>query len=171
MTEYYLIGRIESPAGSNGFVKISLQSDFPDRFNILEEAYIDFWGDKKKFIIEKVSKQKNNILLKFKSFDSLREVQLLAGRDLFVAEDKVVRLPEHNFFIHDIVGSKVFLNNEFFGEITDVGRTKANDIIAIRKTDNKEILLPLIDSFIEKFDVDKKIMLLKNDIDLSDDED
>ncbi|HEY7752090.1 MAG TPA: ribosome maturation factor RimM [Ignavibacteriaceae bacterium] len=171
MTEYFLIGRIESAAGSDGFVKISSQSDFPERFSKLSEVYIDFWGDKKKFIVEKVTLQKNKILLKFKRFESLRDIELLISREIFVTDEKVVSLPEDSFFIHDLIGSKVFIGDKLIGEIKEVEKLPSNDVILIRSNKGKELLLPLIDKFVLKFDPSKKIMLIRNDVDLNDDED
>jgi 16S rRNA processing protein RimM len=171
VTEYFLIGRIESAAGSDGFVKISLQSDFPERFSELSEIYIDFWDDKKKFIVEKVTHHKKNVLIKFRRFDTLREVGLLISREIFITKDNVVKLPENSFFVHDLIGSKVLTGDKLLGKIIDVEKTPANDVIAIRDSSGKEFLLPLIDKFIEKFDPEKKIMLIKKDVDLSDDED
>jgi len=169
--EYLLIGKIDSVIGNDGFVKITSYSDFPKRFHALSEVYLDFWGDKKKFIIEKTGYHKQSLLIKFKNFNSKRDSELLEGKEIFITSDDVIKLPENNFFIHDLIGSKVLFNDEIIGEITDVMKTPANDVIVLRDDDDKEILLPFVPDFIESFDPERKIMILKQDIDLSDDED
>jgi len=169
--EYLLIGKIDSVTGNDGFVKITSYSDFPKRFHALSEVYLDFWGDKKKFIIEKTGYHKQSLLIKFKNFNCKRDTQLLEGKEIFITSDDVIKLPENNFFIHDLIGSKVLFNDEIIGEITDVMKTPANDVIVLRDDDDKEILLPFVPDFIESFDPERKIMILKQDIDLSDDED
>ena len=171
MIEYLLIGKIDSVTGNDGFVKITSYSDFPKRFHALSEVYLDFWGDKKKLIIEKTGDRKHSLFIKFKNFSSRRDSELLEGKEIFITSDDVIKLPENNFFIHDLIGSKVLFNDEIIGEITDVMKTPANDVIVLRDDDDKEILLPFVPDFIESFDPERKIMILKQDIDLSDDED
>jgi len=128
-------------------------------------------GDKKKFIIEKTSYHKQSLLIKFKNFNCKRDTQLLEGKEIFIASDDVIKLPENNFFIHDLIGSKVLINDAIIGVITDVLKTPANDVIVLKGDNDKEILLPFVPDFIERFDPERKIMILKQDIDLSDDED
>ena len=171
MIEYLLIGKIDSVTGNDGFVKITSYSDFPKRFHALSEVYLDFWGDKKKFIVEKTGDRKHSLFIKFKNFSSRRDSELLEGKEIFITSDDVIKLPENNFFIHDLIGSKVLFNDEIIGEITDVMKTPANDVIVLRDDDDKEILLPFVPDFIESFDPERKIMILKQDIDFSDDED
>jgi ribosomal 30S subunit maturation factor RimM len=62
VSDFYLIAEIDQPAGYNGFVRIIPVSDFPDQFLKLKKVYLDFWGDKKKFIIEEVSSKKKQLL-------------------------------------------------------------------------------------------------------------
>jgi len=169
--EYLLIGKIDSVTGNDGFVKITSYSDFPKRFHALSEVYLDFWGDKKKFIIEKTGYHKQSLLIKFKNFNCKRDTQLLEGKEIFITSDDVIKLPENNFFIHDLIGSKVLINDAIIGVITDVLKTPANDVIVLKGDNDKEILLPFVPDFIERFDPERKIMILKQDIDLSDDED
>ena len=171
MIEYFLIGKIDSVTGNDGFVKITAYSDFPKRFYELSEVYLDFWGDKKKFIIEKTGNRKQSLFIKFKNFSSKRDSQLLEDREIFITSEDVVKLPENNFFIHDLIGSKVLIQDKVIGEIKDVLTTPANDVIVIRGDDEKEILLPFVLDFIERFDPERKILHLKQDVDLSDDED
>jgi len=44
-------------------------------------------------------------------------------------------------------------------------------VIVLKCDNDKEILLPFVPDFIERFDPERKIMILKQDIDFSDDED
>ena len=159
MKEFFLIAKIVSIHGKEGFVRISSFSDFPERFFNLQKVYIDFFDDKKEFFVEKVKKQKNDFLLKFKNFESGKELEILVGKEIFVERKDVVKLPESYFFVHDLIGSKVLRNNEEFGIIKDVLSFPANDVYVIDNK-GKEILIPAVMSFIESFDPENKIMIL-----------
>ena len=137
--------------------------------NELDKVFIDFWGDKKVFYVEEVKHVGNTFALKFKNFNDERDAGVFIGRDLFVAKDDFVNLPVNTFSFNDLIGSKVFQGSAGIGVITDVFTTPANDVIVIKK-DNKEFLLPLVLEFIEEFDPEKKILILKKEI-AYDDED
>lgn len=170
--EYFLIARIEQLYGKDGYVRIKSFSDFPERFLSLKKVYLDFWGDKKTFYIEDVRDVKGNVLVKFEKFDSIRDSQLLLEREVYVDEKDAVTLPENHFFVHDIIGSEVIIEEESIGVITDVIKGKGNDVIVIKDDNNKEVLIPFVLSFIEIFDAaEKKIILnIKKDF-FEDDQD
>jgi len=158
--EYVLIAKVEQLYGKDGYVKIQSFSDFPDRFLNLEEVYLDFWGDKKTFYIEDFKNLNGKLLLKFRKFDSIRDCQVLIDRDIYVDEKDKVSLPDNQFFIHDLIGSEVIVENESVGVVDDVLKGKANDVLVIRMNDEKEKLIPFVLNFIEKFDAVKKKLIL-----------
>ena len=160
MDEYFLIAKIISVSGNDGYVRITSFSDFPERFFELSKVYLEFFDDKKEFFVEDVVKRKKDFFIKFKNFDSADETEILLGKEIYVDSANVVSLPENHYFIHDLVGSKVLRNGEEFGIIKDVLVFPANDVYVI---DNfgKEILIPAVKDFIESFNPEKKILILK----------
>lgn len=170
--EYFLIARIEQTFGKDGFVRLQSFSDFPGRFFDLKKVFIDFWGDKKTFYVEDVKDAKGKIIIKFKKFDCLRDTQVLIDREVYVDEQDAVSLPENHFFVHDLMGSEVFVKTERIGIVSDVIKGKGNDVLVILDDDKKEILVPFVLNFIEKFDAAKKTLILNISKDfLEEDED
>lgn len=170
--EYILIARIEQLYGKDGFVKLKLFSDFPDRFLNLKKVYIDFWGDKKRFYVEDVNDLKGKIIIKFKKFDSPRDSQVLIDREIYVDEKDAVSLPDNHYFVHDLIGSEVVVEKERIGTISEVIKGKANDVLVVLTDDKNEKLIPFVLNFIEKFDAAKKRLILNISKDfLEDDED
>ena len=170
--EYFLIARIEQTFGKDGFVRLQSFSDFPERFFSLKKVYIDFWGAKKTFYVEDVKDVKGKIIIKFKKFDGFRESQILIDREVYVDEQDAVSLPENHFFVHDLMGSEVFVKTGRVGIVSDVIKGKGNDVLVILDDDKKEILVPFVLNFIEKFDAAKKTLILNISKDfLEEDED
>ncbi|MFZ0453111.1 MAG: ribosome maturation factor RimM [Ignavibacteriaceae bacterium] len=159
MPEFFLIAKIQSAFNKDGFVRISVHSDFPRRFFNLRKVYIDFSGIKKEFYVEEIKKKKDVFILKFANFNSDNDVEVLLGKDIFVDENDVVKLPEDQYFIHDIIGSTVFRNKILVGKIVDVLSLPANDVYVI-DADGKEILIPAVKEFIEKFIPSEKKLIL-----------
>jgi len=166
---FYLIARIVSLVGKDGFVKVESYSGFQEGFEKLHKVYIDFWGDKKIFTVENVKEYRNSFSIKFLNFDSQRDSQVLIGREVFVDDKDFLKLPGDHFFIDELIGSKVFKNDKLLGEITGVLKMPANDVMSIKGDKGKEILLPVVLEIIESFDPVEKIMVIKEDYNLSDD--
>ena len=166
---FYLIARVISLIGKDGFVKVESYSGFQEGFEKLHKVYIDFWGDKKIFTVENVREYRNSFSIKFLNFDSQRDSQVLIGREVFVDDKDFLKLPKDHFFIDELIGSKVFKNDKLLGEITGVLKMPANDVMSIKSDKGKEILLPVVLEIIESFDPVEKIMVIKEDYNLSDD--
>lgn len=164
MKDFFLIAKITSLFGKNGFVKIEPYSDFPRRFVELEKLFIDFWGSKKIFFVEDVKELNNAVALKFKNFDDKRYAGVLVGRGIYVEEKDLIKLPDDTYYIHDLIGSKVFRGGKNIGTIADVISPPANDVIIIRNEKSKELLIPLVLDFIESFDPQSKILVLKQNV-------
>jgi 16S rRNA processing protein RimM len=163
--DYFLVAKITSCFGKRGFVKIQSYSDLPEQFFDLEKVFIDFWGDKKKLEIEKVKQLNNAFAVKFRFFNDERDAGIFIGRKMYVEEKDLVELLKHNFFIHDLIGSKVLHNDDEIGEVTDVLSLPANDVVVILGKGKKEILIPLVLNCIDKFDPEKKVLFLKSEMD------
>jgi 16S rRNA processing protein RimM len=174
VNEYFLIAKIvsvyEKPLvvqgkpvhglDGEGFVKIFSYSDFPERFYDLKRVYLEFFDEKKEFYVERVEKIKDFFVLKFKNFNTFNDANVLVGKEIFVDNENLVKLPENYFFVHDLIGSDVLRNNEFFGIIKDVLSYPANDVYVIECRGN-EVLIPAVPDFLESFDPEKKILVLK----------
>jgi 16S rRNA processing protein RimM len=169
--DLYLIARIDYASGKNGFVKISSYSDFSYRFFELNKVFIDFFGEKKEFLVEDVREVKGGFILKFRNFDNDDDTKILIGKEIYIDKKYLVELPENYFFIHDLIGSKVLRNNVEFGTVRDVISSPANDIYVIEDIQGKEILIPAVKDYIESIDPVNKILILKPGESIYDDED
>ena len=161
MSEYFLIAKITSVSDQKGFVKIFSYSDFHERFYSLKEVYIDFFDIKKKFFVEEVRKVQNDFFIRFKNFNSDAETKIFLDKEIFVDEKGVIELPANFYFVHDLIDSKIFRNEKYFGKITDVLSYPANDVYVIQDADGQEILLPALSRLIESFDAKNKVMILR----------
>lgn len=161
MTEYYLIAQIQSAKGKEGFLAITPFSDFRERYSRLEKVYLDFFGEKKLFIIDKVKYDSKSILIRFKNFENPGDADFLIGKEIYIDEGGLMPLPDDHFYIHDLIDSEVYKNDTLFGKIKDVYSLKSNDVLVIEQIDAEEYLLPLLKEYILSFDAEKKIMILK----------
>ncbi len=115
----------------------------------------------KKNFVEEVIKHKDFFTLKFRNFNTDKDSQFLIGKDIFVDEKDVVKLPADTFFVHDFIGSKVFQDENLFGIIEDVLNLPANDVYVVKDFNGNELLLPAVKEYIAGFDSENKILTVK----------
>ncbi len=163
-TDFFLIAEAFALSKYEGFITIKSYSDFPDRFFDLKSVYIDVFGQFKEFIVDEVRLSGDVICLKFLNFDTSEDVRFLLGKKIFVKPGFEVKLGEDEYFIHDLIGSRVFKNGVFFGIIDDVICLPANDVYVIKDVENKEVLIPALKIYIKSFNPKLKVLELTENV-------
>jgi 16S rRNA processing protein RimM len=167
-----LIAEVRNVHGSSGFVVIDSYSDFSKRFYELSSVFIEIFGSMKEFFVESVSEVGGKFTIKLKGFNSSDESKIFIGKKIFVDKEHVVKLSENTYFIHDLIGSEVFIDIKRVGIIIDVMILPANDIYVVEDDMKKRLLIPAIKDYIKNFDANLKRLELVPDCDLLyDDED
>ena len=81
------------------------------------------------------------VVLKFAGYDSINDVEALRQYDILVNREDAVALEDGEFFICDVIGSKVYDQNDTeIGVIDDVLETPANHIFVIKKKGQDDLI-------------------------------
>lgn len=139
------VGVISSTHGLKGEVKVFPTTDDAARFKSLKHVMMDTGSGHMNLEIQSVKFFKNMVILKFKEFDSINEIEKYKGKDLLITRDQAVTLGPDENFIFDLIGLRVITKDgEEFGTLTDVIKTGANDVYEVKTKEGKEVLLPAI---------------------------
>jgi 16S rRNA processing protein RimM len=158
--ETMVIGRIAGAFGVRGEIKVELLTDFPDRFDHLEEVLVG--PDRAKVRVEGVRPHKGRVLLKLEGVDAPEDVDALRGKDLAVLRTEAVSLPEGHYYLDEVVGCEVFTEGGLsVGSVTDVIRTGSNDVFVVG-TGTSAPLIPVIADAIEELDVAGRRVVVRN---------
>lgn len=159
MDDTLRVGVISSTHGVRGEVKVFPTTDDQNRFKKLKTVLLDTGQEPVVLHIEGVKFFKKMVILKFREFDNMNEVEKYKGRDLLVTRDQAVKLGPDENFIADLIGLSVVTDEgEAFGTLKDVIQTGANDVYVIEHKDGKEYLFPAIKSCILDVDLDRQEM-------------
>ena len=154
------VGVIANTHGIRGEVKVYPTTDDINRFKTLKHVILDTKKEKKDLTITGVKFFKQTVILKFKEFDNINDIERYKGCDLLVTRENAVPLEENEFFITDLIDCKVLTDEgEELGHLTDVMTTGANDVYIVETKEGKEILLPYIEDCIKSIDIENKTII------------
>lgn len=159
MEQLLRVGVISSTHGVRGEVKVYPTTDDAGRFKTLKHVLLDTGKEQLNLEIENVKFFKNMVILKFKGYDTINDIEKYKGKDLLVTRDQAVKLgPDENFIV-DLIGLKVVTDaGEAFGTLTDVIKTGANDVYEVKTADGKEVLLPAIRECVQNVDLEAGVV-------------
>lgn len=157
MDNYLRIGVITTTHGIKGEVKVFPTTDDINRFDNLKNVYLDTGKDYIPLEIEGVKYFKQLVILKFKGFDSINDIEKYRGKDILIPRDQAIPLKEDEYFIYDLIGSEVYTDDgNKLGILTEVLTSSANDVYVVKTEENKEVLLPSIKECILDVDINNK---------------
>ena len=155
MEDFFQVGVISSTHGIGGEVKVFPTTDDAGRFKKLKEVILDTGKERMTLHIAQVRFFKQMVILKFREFQNINEVERFRGKSLYVSRQNAVKLQKDEYFIADIIGIRVYADDgEELGVLSDVIQTGANDVYTVKKEGARELLIPAIKECIRQVDVE-----------------
>lgn len=160
--EYVTIAQISAPFGLRGAVKANIRTDFPDRFERLEEVFVAPPGaasivnwELKKLLSAKLQNDKV-VVLRFEGLTKVEQVENLRGYNVAVPYSETVPLPEGEYYIFQIIGLDVYSTEDVYvGKVVNVERLPANDVYSVRGPLSKnDVLIPAVKDIVKNIDLD-----------------
>lgn len=157
MEDLLKVGGIANTHGVKGEVKVFPTTDDPKRFSYLKEVKLDTGKGYLNLEIENVKYFKQFVILKFKGYDNINDIEIYKGKQLYVNRENSVELEENEYFIGDMIGLDVRdEENNSIAKLEDVMQTGANDVYVIKMIeDGREVLIPAIKECILEVNIDE----------------
>ncbi|KRK89821.1 ribosome maturation factor RimM [Lentilactobacillus sunkii] len=157
---YYNVGKIVNTQGLKGEVRVVSITDFPEkRFKIGHTVFAKPLNkhDLITLTIDGVRKHKGFILLHFKDHPSINDVEYLKPSELMIDEGSLSSddLKPGEYYYHQIIGLQVVdPQGNPIGKVKEILSPGANDVWVVERVDQKDLLLPKIDSVVTNVDLD-----------------
>lgn len=162
MENYFEIGKIVGTHGLKGTLRVFPTTQDPTRFELLKQLIIENRGEKHTFHIEKIGYHKKFVLVTVKELKDINEAELYKGATILIPEKEALPLEENEYYMRDLYGLTVITQEgEELGILADIYQTGANDVYAVRKEGQKDLLIPAIKQCILSIDIVHKKMVVK----------
>ena len=159
MEDKLQVGILSSTHGVHGEMKVFPTTDDVRRFKGLKSVLLDSGSGFVNLDIEGVKFFKQFVIIKFRGYDSINDIEKYKGMSIYVTRENAVKLDSDEYFIADLIGMDVIdEDGDPIGNLTDVIETGANDVYVIKRGGGGELLLPAIKQCILSVDTAGNIM-------------
>ena len=159
-----VIGKVLSPHGVTGMVKIFPLSDHPQRVSLLDGAVLVGKTERLAHPVEKSAAYGRFWLVKFKGIDTREAAASIREFLLVIPKEKRLKLPEDSFYHDQLAGLAVYdTGGVYIGKVKGVTPAGAHDLLLVESNlgqQENELLVPLIKKFIKKVDLTEKQILV-----------
>lgn len=160
MDDLLQVGAITSTHGVHGEVKVFPMTDDVNRFKKLKSVILEYKNENITLNVEGVKFFKNMVILKFKEFDNINDIEKYKGCGLYVTRENAVKLKKDEYFIADLIDMEIYDENGKIGILQDVLQTGANDVYDIKMDDGRQLLLPAIKECVLSVDIENRKMCI-----------
>lgn len=157
--KYLLVGDIVSTHGIRGEVKVNIVTDDLSRFDVGNNLYVLKDNVYQKITVSSFRLHKNMALITFNNIKDINDVVGYLKLSLYIDKDEVPELEEGMYYYDDLIGLDVIdVNNDNnkVGKVIDVVEVPQGCILRIKKTNGKQALVPYVEEFIKKVDLENK---------------
>ncbi|MEH1782446.1 MAG: ribosome maturation factor RimM [Nostoc sp.] len=152
------IGKIVSPQGLSGELRVYPVSDFPERFEVPGKRWLLRSGDTEPQPIELLTgryiSNKNLYVIKLAGVENCDQAEALRGCTLMVPASDRPQLGEDEYHVLDLIGLEVFMqvSGELVGTVVDI-IPAGNDLLEVKFHESfagdkkqKTVLIPFVEA-------------------------
>ena len=160
-SELVVIARAVKPRGLKGEIVAELLTDFPDRFENVEElVLVSPGGERTIQRLEEFWFQNDRVVLKLAGYDDVETAKELVGFEFAVPESERVPLPADHYYDWELEGCAVKVGAESLGTVNSVLKTGGAEILVVADESGRERLIPLADSIVVEVDTEGKTIVV-----------
>ncbi|WP_295728197.1 ribosome maturation factor RimM [uncultured Limosilactobacillus sp.] len=160
---YYHVGKIVNTHGIRGEVKVVPITDFVDeRFGVGSRLVIEKNDQYLPVTVASARHHKGTELVKFENLDNIDEAEKFRNCFISVSEEQQAQLEDGQYYYHQIIGLDVVtVDGRHLGKIKEIMSPGANDVWVVQRTNQRDLLLPVIKDVIKKVDLDQQMVTVK----------
>lgn len=154
-TRQLVIGRIGRPHGIRGEVGVEVRTDDPDARFASGTSLLTDPPERGPLRVDATRWHSGRLLVNFAGVADRTAAEALRGTMLLVDVDESERPDDPDeFYDHQLVGLRVVSTaGDDVGEVTEVLHLPAQDVLAIKRLDGAEVLVPFVKELVPTVDL------------------
>jgi len=158
-SRYIECGKIINTHGIRGGIKLESWCNTPADLAALKRIYIKKGGEYAEKKVTRASVFKQFVIAELEGVDDPDKAMALKGVVVYAAREDF-KLSEGEYFISDLVGLEVIDadNGKVYGTLLEMINRGASDIYVVN-TPSGERMIPVVDEFIDRVDLDEGIFV------------
>ena len=156
------IGTIVNTHALKGEVRVL--SDIDNIYKRFSEGEKIFFYDQEKNISELtitgMRLHKQFVLLTFQGIQNINDIEWIKGHKIYGIPDQ---LEENEYFLSELLGKKVYNNNQFIGTVSSFMKQGSYDSMIIDLKNGKQTNIPIVEEFEVKYDREEDIVNINVD--------
>ncbi len=155
-TDRFQVGVIASTHGLSGEVNVFPTTEDPSRFKKLKKVRLHTQkGEELDLDIVSARFFKKFVIVKFKQFGNINEVEKFRGCELTIDRNDAIKLQPGEYYCADLIGLMIVdEDGKELGALTEILQTGANDVYEMTLKDSGEkVYIPAIRDCIREIDV------------------
>lgn len=166
MTDVQLlvVGKIVRPHGVRGDVRVEIMTSFPRRLRTAQDLYMDPAPTNPKTLkplhVESARPDKPGYwVFRFEEVPDRDTAETVRNQYIYMPLADAEPLEDGEVYLFQVMGLNVITESgEALGKVVEIIETGANDVYVVRGEAYGEVLIPAIDSVINKIDIESGTM-------------
>lgn len=159
-----LVGKIKDAHGLRGDLYVlifSKEAAWEDELTEFCLAKDEALSDKKILKVEKSKIYKDGLMIKAEGVSDRTAAESLKGQLFFIQEELLIADDGDDIYLEEIEGFQTFTKaNELIGTITGFSTNTMQDLLIVKKTNERISEIPFVEAFVVEIDYENKKVIL-----------
>lgn len=158
--ETVLIGRVGSPVGIKGEVRITLYAQDSTNLKEGKVLLLERAGKITEAAVKRLRYQKERPVVKLEGIDDRNAAEEIRGMEVSIYVTDLEELPEGEHYVRDLIGCRVIdiTDGSEVGILRDVIQNTAQSILEVINAEGRSVLIPVVDAFLRGIDEETGII-------------
>ncbi|MFZ2098269.1 MAG: ribosome maturation factor RimM [Anaerolineales bacterium] len=156
---FLAVGKLRRAHGVRGEILMEVFTDFPERFKAGVVLFLESGSDPLHLV--KCRPHREGLLMTFNGYTTPEAIGQFRNQILYVKTDDRPPLPDGEYYQHQLIGLQVTSEAGVpLGKVVEILETGASDVLVVRPEVGPEVLIPIVDEFVQNIDLAKGEILV-----------
>lgn len=161
LTDLVAIGTLGKAPELDGSIFFRENDSFIPAFLTVSHLFLVFKNHSVRYMTVTGIRQGSGTYITFAESDDLQEALEQGPVSVMLPREDVTRIQEEEGIV-DFIGMTVVYRDAEIGSVEDIMETKAHDILEVITPEEKEILIPVVEYYLEAIDVENMVVYVQH---------